>query len=156
MFCSSYGALDQFGPTSSWWRSCSSPSFSRGHVRLGKALQEEHIPAHWVFLASQSWFLRTERMVFMETSRASAQSTASSRSLRQVMRQHPLFFFFLMAYAFSWIVLIPYVLSVWGIMPKFFSFPLGAAAFTLNTFLGPTLAAFIMTVITEGKGGVLR
>jgi CAAX protease family protein len=95
-------------------------------------------------------------MVFMETSKTSGQSTASSRSLRQVMRQHPLFFFFLMAYVFSWIVLIPYVLSVWVIMPKFFSLPLGAAAFNLNPFLGPALAAFIMTGITEGKAGVLR
>ncbi len=67
------------------------------------------------------------------------------------MRQHPLFFFFLMAYTFSWIVLIPFVLSAWGIMPTFFSF-----TFTLNPFLGPTLAAFIMTGITEGKAGVLR
>lgn len=56
-----------------------------------------------------------------------------------------------MAYAFSWITLIPYILSVWGILPKFFSF-----TFYLNTFLGPTLAAFIMTSITEGKAGVLR
>lgn len=88
----------------------------------------------------------------METSKASAQLTVSSRSLQQVMRQHPLFFFFLMAYAFSWIVLIPFILSEWGILPKFFS----VTFFTLNTFLGPTLAAFIMTGITEGKAGVLR
>jgi CAAX protease family protein len=87
----------------------------------------------------------------MESSKASAQATAASSSLRQVMREHPLFFFFLMAYAFSWITLIPYILSVWGILPKFFNF-----AFDLNPFLGPTLAAFIMTSITEGKAGVLR
>jgi len=93
----------------------------------------------------------------METSKASGQSTAASRSLRQVMQQHSLFFFFFMAYAFSWIVLIPFVLSVWGIMPEFFSF-----TFILNPFLGPilavpvTLAAFIMTGITEGKAGVRR
>lgn len=87
----------------------------------------------------------------METSEASGQSTAASRSLRQVMRQHPLFFFFLMAYAFSWVASIPYVLSVWGIMPEFFSF-----TFILYAFVGPTLAAFIMTSITEWKAGVLR
>ncbi len=87
----------------------------------------------------------------METSKTSGQATAASRSLPQVMRRHPLFFFFLMAYAFSWIVLIPFVLSVWGILPKFFIF-----TFYLNPFLGPTLAAFIMTGITEGKAGVLR
>jgi len=73
------------------------------------------------------------------------------------MRQHPLFFFFLMAYAFSWIVLIPFALSEWGIMSQFFSF-----TSALNPFLGPLLAvpvsmaAFIMTGITEGKPGVRR
>jgi membrane protease YdiL (CAAX protease family) len=67
------------------------------------------------------------------------------------MRQHPLFFFFLMACAFSWIVLIPFVLSEWDILPKSFSF-----AFVLNPFVGPFLAAFIMTGITEGRAGVLR
>jgi hypothetical protein len=51
------------------------------------------------------------------------------------MRKHPLFFFFLMAYAFSWIISIPYVLSVWGIMPGDYTI-----AFILKPFVGPTLA----------------
>ena len=87
----------------------------------------------------------------MKTSKASTQSTSASKSLQQVMRQHPLFSFFFMAYAFSWIILIPFVLSEWGLLPKFFTF-----AFVLNPFVGPTLAAVIMTGITEGKAGVLR
>jgi hypothetical protein len=33
-----------------------------------------------------------------------------------------LFFFFFMAYAFSWIILIPYVLSAWGIIAGDFTF----------------------------------
>lgn len=86
----------------------------------------------------------------METSKASGQSTAASRSLRQVMRQHPLFFFFLMAYAFSWILLIPSVLSAWGILPGDFT-----VTFVLHTF-GPALAAIIMTSIVEGRAGLLR
>ena len=68
-----------------------------------------------------------------------------------MMRQHPLFFFFLMAYAFSWIISIPYVLSVWGILPGDYTI-----AFILKPFVGPTLAAIIMTSITEGKAGLLR
>jgi hypothetical protein len=48
---------------------------------------------------------------------ADSQSMASSTSLQQVVRQRPLFCFFLMAYACSWIVWIPYVLSVWSIIP---------------------------------------
>jgi len=90
-------------------------------------------------------------MVIMETSKASGQSIAASRSLRQVMRQHPLFFFFLMAYAFSWIISIPYVLSVWRILPGDYTI-----AFILKPWVGPTLAAFIMTGITEGKAGLRR
>jgi membrane protease YdiL (CAAX protease family) len=87
----------------------------------------------------------------MEISKSSGQSKAPSRSLPQWMRKHPLFFFFLMSYAFSWIVLIPYVLSVWGILKGNFSF-----LYILKPFVGPTLAAIVMTGITEGKAGVLR
>jgi membrane protease YdiL (CAAX protease family) len=87
----------------------------------------------------------------MNTSKESNQSTSTSRSLQQVMRQHPLFFFFLMSYAFSWIISIPYVLSVWGILKGNFTF-----MFILKPFVGPTLAAIIMTGITEGKAGLLR
>lgn len=87
----------------------------------------------------------------METSKTLGQSTATSRNLRQMMRQHPLFFFFFMAYAFSWIILIPFILQEWGILPKVFAF-----TFVLNPFVGPTLAAIIMTHITEGKAGVSR
>ncbi len=90
-------------------------------------------------------------MVIMETSKASGQSTATSRSLRQVMRQHPLFFFFLIAYAGSWIISIPYVLSVWRILPGDYTI-----VFILKPWVGPTLAAIIMTSITEGKAGLLR
>jgi uncharacterized protein len=76
-----------------------------------------------------------------------------STSRRQVMQQHPLFCFFLMAYAFSWIVWVPYVLSVWHIMAvNTFT----SLTFSIGTFLGPTLAAFIMTGITEGDVGLGR
>jgi len=85
----------------------------------------------------------------METSEASGQSTAASRGLRQVMRKHPLFFFFFMAYAFSWIALIPGILSVWGILPGDYTI-----SSVVSSFVGPTLAAIIMTSITEGKAGL--
>jgi membrane protease YdiL (CAAX protease family) len=96
----------------------------------------------------------TERIVFMEPSEASGQSAASSGGLQQVMRQHPLFFFFFMAYAFSWIISIPYVLSVWGILPG--DNIIANILFILKPFVGPTLAAIIMTSITERKAGLHR
>ncbi len=86
----------------------------------------------------------------MHTPQVSGLPTASGR-LQQVMRQHPLFFFFLMAYAFSWVMLIPFVLSEWSILHGDFRI-----AFALNPFVGPTLAAYIMTHISEGHTGVLR
>ncbi len=66
------------------------------------------------------------------------------------MQRHPLLFFFLMAYAFSWIVVTPFVLSQWGILRGDFTI-----AFTVKSF-GPFLAAYIMLRVTEGKEGVLR
>jgi len=87
----------------------------------------------------------------METSNGSGQSTANSGGLRQALRKHPLIFFFLMSYAFSWIILIPYVLSVWGILPGDYT-----ALYILKPFAGPALAALIMTGITEGKAGLVR
>jgi membrane protease YdiL (CAAX protease family) len=90
-------------------------------------------------------------MVFMNTSVKSSQPASAPRNLQQWMRQHPLFFFFLMSYAFSWIVLIPYILSVWGILKGNFEF-----LYIIKPFVGPTLAALIMTRITEGKEGLLH
>ena len=69
------------------------------------------------------------------------------------MRKHPLFFFFFMAYAFSWIISIPYVLSVWGILPGDYNL---LPVIRVKAFAGPTLAAIIMTSIIEGKAGLLR
>jgi membrane protease YdiL (CAAX protease family) len=90
-------------------------------------------------------------MVFMNTPLKSIQPASAPRNLQWWMRQHPLFFFFLMSYAFTWIVLIPYILSAWGILNGDFDF-----LYIIKPFVGPTLAAIIMTYITEGKEGLLR
>jgi len=87
----------------------------------------------------------------MKTSLESNQSISSSRNLKEMMRKHPLFFFFLISYAFTWIVLIPYILSVWGLIKGSFDF-----LYIIKPFVGPTLAAVIMTGITEGKEGLHR
>ncbi|MEJ2599379.1 MAG: type II CAAX endopeptidase family protein [Anaerolineales bacterium] len=87
----------------------------------------------------------------MKTSLKLSQSTSTSRNLQEEMRKHPLFSFFLMSYAFTWIVLIPYILSVWGIISGNFDF-----LYIIKPFVGPTLAAIIMTRITEGKEGLHR
>lgn len=85
----------------------------------------------------------------MNTSLESIQTKSVSKNLQQRIRQHPLIFFFLMAYAFSWIVSIPFILSEWGILHGDFR-----AVFVLKSF-GPFLAAYIMIRLMEGKEGVL-
>ncbi|HEX7555563.1 MAG TPA: CPBP family intramembrane glutamic endopeptidase [Leptolinea sp.] len=84
----------------------------------------------------------------MKTSQAHGQSISASGSLRQVMQQHPLFSYFIMAYAFSWIMSIPFILSEWGILHGDFRI-----VFIIKSF-GPFLAAYIMIAITEGKAGL--
>jgi uncharacterized protein len=83
----------------------------------------------------------------------SSQSTTGPRSLGQAIRQHPLFFYFLFAYAISWTLSIPVILAEWHILPKtaftFYFF------FTIKSF-GPFLAAYILVRITEGREGWLR
>lgn len=80
----------------------------------------------------------------------SNQSTSSSRNLQKIMQQHPLFFFFFITYAFSWIVSIPFILSEWGILHGNFQL-----VFVLKGF-GPFLTALLMTRIIDGKEGVKR
>jgi uncharacterized protein len=90
----------------------------------------------------------------MKTSKGLSPTTAASSSLRQVMRQHPLFSFFFMAYAFTWIISLPYILSVWDILPRDSTF--ASILFFFKPFAGPTLAAIIMTGTIDGKAGVRR
>ena len=73
---------------------------------------------------------------------------STSWNLKQLMQRHPLFFFFFMAFLFSWIVLIPYILSQWNILPNKEYYKI---FFTLNPFAGPTLSAFIMNHILGNK-----
>ena len=74
-----------------------------------------------------------------------------------LLARHPLVFFFVMAFAFSWIAWAPWVLSEEGAGLLPFSSPLlERVALPLGIFLGPTLAAFIMTGITEGRAGTRR
>ena len=68
--------------------------------------------------------------------------------VRQAIRKHPLFFYFLLAYAITWILLIPYTLSAWGIIQGDWT-----VAFILHTF-GPALAAITITGVIEGKKGL--
>ena len=84
----------------------------------------------------------------MEISNTSSQSKTSSRNLKQWIQRHPLFSYFFLAYAFSWIVFIPYVLGEWGYLQGNYTF-----FYFLHVF-GPAIAAIVMTSVTAGKAGL--
>jgi membrane protease YdiL (CAAX protease family) len=63
---------------------------------------------------------------------------------------HPLFSYFFIAYTFSWITYVPYVLSQWSILPKT---PFYLLFHVVHTY-GPAVAAIIMFRTTEGKVGL--
>jgi membrane protease YdiL (CAAX protease family) len=91
----------------------------------------------------------------MTTVDDAAQQVDASRE--GLLARHPLVFFFVIAYAGTWLVEMPYVLSEdgSGLLP--FSSPLLAWVLApASIFLGPFLAAFIMTAITEGRAGIHR
>jgi uncharacterized protein len=77
-----------------------------------------------------------------------------------LLARYPLTSFFVMAYAFSWIVWAPWVLGQDGanVLPAALSVPSSAARLLLagGILAGPTLSAFIMTATTEGREGVRR
>jgi membrane protease YdiL (CAAX protease family) len=90
-------------------------------------------------------------MLFVNIQAQSGQTLSTSKSLQQIMREHPLFFFFLLSYGFSWIISLPYLLSVWGILSGDYTL-----ALYLKQWLGPALAAVIMTRISGEKMGMVR
>jgi uncharacterized protein len=73
-----------------------------------------------------------------------------------VLARHPLIFYFLLAYAGTWVVTVPVALSANGVGFLPFGIPNGSVIFVsaVWVFLGPTLAAFIVTGATEGRAGI--
>jgi uncharacterized protein len=91
----------------------------------------------------------------MSLSDTSARTAPTQSSL---LARHPLISFFVMAYAFSWIVWSPWVLGEdgAGLLPIDISQTASGYLNAAAILAGPTLAAFIMTAITEGRAGVRR
>ncbi len=87
----------------------------------------------------------------MNASMESSQSSSNAGNLKQWMQRHPLFSFFFLAYAITWIIFSPYVLAEWGILPKT---SYNNLFFILHTF-GPAMAGYIMFRVMDGKAGWL-
>ena len=86
----------------------------------------------------------------MSTGEATLRQTSPRGGL---LARHPLVFYFLIAFAFSWLMFLPPVLTYYGVLnvaPSVFGV-LGIAG-----LLGPSLSGFIMTAATEGGAGIRR
>lgn len=83
----------------------------------------------------------------METSRVIA-----SPNPRQWMIEHPMISYVVMAYTFSWIVTIPYILGEWHVLPGIQGSIL-TVIFTLKAYAGPFLSAYIMARLIDGREG---
>src|SRR6266571_5648901 len=102
---------------------------------------------HLMYGASSPCSHDKKRRFPMELSHIRGQATASSNHLVQSMRQHPLLFYFLIAFGLTW----AYEVLVFGVLHT----PLSELWAMLFTF-GPMLAAFLMTAATQGRAGILQ
>lgn len=82
---------------------------------------------------------------------APVQTAAPHRGIRALLARHPLVSFFVLAFAGTWLTELPYVLSADGSGLLSFSSPLLIWTSPLTIFMGPCLAAFIMTGAIEGR-----
>jgi CAAX protease family protein len=89
------------------------------------------------------------------TAAAPVQPTAPRQG---VLARHPLISYFLLAYAGTWVVTVPLALSANGVGLLPFGVPNGSVFFVsaVWVFLGPTLAAFVVTGATEGRASIRR
>jgi uncharacterized protein len=87
---------------------------------------------------------------------APVQPAAPHRGIRALLARHPLVSFFVLAYAGTWLFELPYVLSEYGagLLPT--RSPVLLWTSPVSVFMGPFLAAFVMTGTTEGREGVRR
>ena len=84
----------------------------------------------------------------MELSRIRGQAPAPSNHLVQLMRQHPLLFYFVLAFGLSW----AYVLLVFVVL----RIPFEWFTFLPLILVGPTMVGFLMTAVTQGRAGIVQ
>src|SRR5918999_2703684 len=83
-------------------------------------------------------------------------AAAPHRGIRALLALHPLVSFFVLAYAGTWLFELPYVLSGYGVGLLPTRSPVLLWTSPLTVFMGPFLAAFVMTGAIEGREGVGR
>jgi membrane protease YdiL (CAAX protease family) len=78
-------------------------------------------------------------------------AVSTAGGVRGLLQRHPLLSYFVMAYGFSWLGWLPYVLGKdgLGLLP----WQLGQVGLIPGAYLGPLLSGFLMVGATEGKAG---
>ena len=79
------------------------------------------------------------------------QPATPQRGLKAVLARHPLVSYFLIAFAFSWLLFLPGPLMYYGVLNLN---PSVLGVLGIAGLLGPILAGFVMTATTEGRAGV--
>src|SRR5215203_6521547 len=87
----------------------------------------------------------------MSTADTASQSASSPQE--GLFARHPLTFYFLIAFAFSWLMFLPAVLTYFGVLNLSDSL---VGVLGVTGLLGPILSGFIMTAVTEGREGIRR
>jgi membrane protease YdiL (CAAX protease family) len=88
---------------------------------------------------------------------APLQPAAPHGGLKGLLARHPLVSFFVLAYALTWLAWSPWYLSEDGIgLLPYDGESISDYLNTVALVVGPTLSAFIMTGVTEGRAGVRR
>jgi membrane protease YdiL (CAAX protease family) len=91
---------------------------------------------------------------FTRTTSASADS-----GIKRLFVAYPLIAYFVLAFGLMWLFVVPLGLSRShgsGVLPYDLSEGFGNTLYLLGTFIGPTVAALIVTGVTEGRAGVAR
>jgi uncharacterized protein len=79
------------------------------------------------------------------------QPDTPQRGFKAVLARHPLVSYFLIAFAFSWLLFLPGPLMYYGVLNLN---PSVLGVLGIAGLLGPILSGFIMTALIEGRGGV--
>jgi membrane protease YdiL (CAAX protease family) len=84
---------------------------------------------------------------------STAPPTAKAAAGTGILARHPLVAYFVLAYALSWLAVLPYILSksALGILPIALPQPLFIIGAPL---VGPTLVAFVLTAKLDGRAGI--
>jgi hypothetical protein len=82
---------------------------------------------------------------------APVQPAAPRRGIKALLARHPLISYFIITFAFSWLVWVPGVLTYYGVLSVA---PSVIGVLGIVGLLGPVLSGFVMTALTEGVAGV--